>query len=215
MHIAVFLQDAIPAGSFFQTDEIAIFEKDEGIWTVTESIPVPAPLPGDIHALRSEIRQMVSRISEDPACRAVAGGEFSGIPFSEFDRAGFAIFSISSISDTVLDGIVDDIKQAAVLRNKKEGIIRNTKPVETDVPGIWYLDLAELQTQCPEVTSKKAMLDFVKTVPFLELHLVCKHVPPWMERMGLEIDSEARDGNVYAVIRKRECGDFSFPQQSC
>lgn len=205
MDIAVFLQDGKPASSFFAADEIDIFTKSDDKWGVTDTCGVPEAWPQDLAAFRTEIRSLVERILKDTDCKAVAGGEFSGIAFNELDRAGLHIFSISAVSDGTLDGIVSDIEKNNEASRIKEQIILDAKPVETSVPGVWYLDLIALQTQYPDISSKKAMQEFVQTVPFLELHLVCNHVPPWMERMGLEIDARQQNGKVYAVIRKREC----------
>lgn len=203
MDIAVFLQGGKPAASFFTADEIDIFTKADDKWGVTDTYGVQEVWPQNLAAFRTEIRNLVERISMNTDCKAVAGGDFTGIAFNELDRAGLHIFSIPAISDGILDGIVSDIEKSDDERRIKEQIILDAKPVETTVPGVWYLDLIALQTQCPDISSKKAMREFVQTVPFLELHLVCNHVPPWMERMGLEIDARQQNDRVHAVIRKR------------
>jgi len=69
---------------------------------------------------------------------------------------------------------------------------------------VFSLDLIALQNECPEVSSKKAMADFLENTPFLELHLVCKHIPPWIENSGkYNIKAQNIDGAVSAVITRK------------
>jgi hypothetical protein len=49
------------------------------------------------------------------------------------------------------------------------------------------------------------MMDFLKDTPLVELRLVCKHIPPWIENSGSynvkTVKSE--EGRVEAVITKK------------
>jgi len=48
-------------------------------------------------------------------------------------------------------------------------------------------------------------MDFLKDTPLLELRLVCKHVPPWIENSGaynVEVVKN-ENGAVEAVITRR------------
>jgi hypothetical protein len=86
----------------------------------------------------------------------------------------------------------------------KKAIVKDAKPVETSTPGVYFLDLVALQKECPEVTSKMAMMDFLKNTPFMELHLVCKHIPPWIENSGtykVQVTSD-KAGAVQAIITR-------------
>jgi hypothetical protein len=150
--------------------------------------------------LRQAVTDLLPMISD---CDILAGRELSGLAFSVFNRAGLHIFEIQAINDKVLDGMVDDVVSADMAQNTKEEIIRSARPVSIGAPGIYFLDLVLLQTECPEVSSKKAMKDFFEQTPFLELHLICRHIPPWIEsEERLKIDAKPKDGNVYAVIRR-------------
>jgi hypothetical protein len=115
------------------------------------------------------------------------------------------IFQIGEISDEIFDGVVEDLKSANAEAAAKEAIIRDAKPIETSTPGVYYLDLVALQRECPEVTSKKAMMDFLRDTPFMELRLVCKHIPPWIENSGAYNVQVAGNeaGNVLVVITRK------------
>jgi hypothetical protein len=123
-----------------------------------------------------------------------------------FDRAGLHIFEIGGISDGVFDGIVEDLRGADAAAAAKAAIVRDARPVETSTPGVYFLDLVALQKECPEVSSKKAMMDFLKDTPLLELRLVCKHIPPWIENSGSYNVRTVKDaGGVVEAVITRKC----------
>ena len=126
-----------------------------------------------------------------------------GIPFCVVDSFGFKIFSINELNNDCLDGIVEDIESSNMIEKMKKQIVENAMPVETETEGIFYLDLVLLQTECPEISSKKALKDFLNTTPFLELQLLCNHIPPWLENGEYEISSQKTpDKKTFATIRK-------------
>ncbi len=64
--------------------------------------------------------------------------------------------------------------------------------------------VSKVVTDEPALSSKKAMMNFFDTTPFLELKLICKHIPPWIENSGkYNIKSERHDDSFTAVITKK------------
>jgi len=201
--IAVFTNEKKEICDFFDAGRFLIFERDEaGTWKTTSEKSFAKIVPSNPSLTRSNTQILLPLVE---GCDVLAGGSLVGIPFSVFDRAGLHIFEIGSIGDEIFDGIIEDIQNADAASAAKEKIIRDAKPVETSTPGVYFLDLISLQKECPEVTSKKAMMDFLKDTPLVELRLVCKHIPPWIENSGLynvRITRE-KDGEVEAVITKK------------
>jgi len=202
--IAVFTNSDAEICDFFDAERFAIFERGEAEakWKTTGEKKFKKIMPSNPALTRKNTETLLPLIE---GCDVLAGGTLVGIPFSVFDRAGLHIFEINAINDNVFDGIIDDLNKADADAAAKEKIIREAKPVETSTPGVYFLDLIALQKECPEVTSKKAMMDFLKDTPFLELRLVCKHIPPWIENSGLynvQVTSD-KDGEVQAVITKK------------
>jgi len=200
--IAVFTNDKKEICDFFDAGLLLIFERGEAGWETTSEKRFEKIVPSN-PALTRENTQTLLPLVE--GCDVLAGGSLVGIPFSVFDRAGLHIFEIGAINDELFDSIIADLRDADAAAAAKEKIIRDAKPVETSTPGVYFLDLIALQKECPEITSKKAMMDFLKDTPLLELRLVCKHIPPWIENSGLynvQITSE-KDGEVKAVITKK------------
>ncbi|MDR2555714.1 MAG: hypothetical protein LBC64_09840 [Fibromonadaceae bacterium] len=199
--IAVFTNADSRLCDFFEADRFLIYERGKMGWEKTSETSFEKIVPS-VPATTRKITEALLPLVE--GCEVLAGGPLVGIPFSVFDRVGFHIFEIGKIGGETFDGIMEEICNADAAVAAKEAIIREAKPVETSTPGVYFLDLIALQKECPEVTSKKAMMDFLKNTPFMELHLVCKHIPPWIENSGaykIQITSD-KDGVVKAVITK-------------
>ena len=202
--IAVFTNGDSEICDFFDAGQFLIFERDEAEskWEAISETKFEKIAPSNPALTRRSTEALLPLIED---CDMLAGGALVGIPFSVFDRAGLHIFEIAAINDKVFDGIIEDVQKASAAIVAKEKIIRDAKPVETSTPGVYFLDLIALQKECPEVTSKKAMMDFLKDTPFLELRLTCKHIPPWIENSGLynvQVTSD-KDGEVQAVITRK------------
>jgi len=202
--IAVFTNKDSQICDFFDAERFLIFERDEteARWKTASETNFGKVIPSNPALTRKNTQALLPLIE---GCDVLAGGTLVGIPFSVFDRAGLHIFEIAAINDNIFDGIIEDLQSADAAIAAKEKIIREAKPVETSTPGVYFLDLIALQKECPEVTSKKAMMDFLKDTPFLELRLVCKHIPPWIENSGsynVQVTSD-KDGEVQAVITRK------------
>jgi hypothetical protein len=205
MHkIAVFTDNASDLCDFFNADKFLIYEKRADKWAITGESGFERVLPSNPARTRKLTEELLPLIK---GCDIIAGGTLVGIPYSVFDMAGKHIFEINDLNDlndAVFDEIVNDIKNADAQRNLKDKIIKEARPVETGTPGVYSLDLIALQSECPEVTSKKAMADFLENTPFLELRLICKHIPPWIENSGkYDIQSQNKGGAVSAVITRK------------
>lgn len=199
--IALYLQDGHSIVSFSKANMLLIYEK-ETEWRSIRTIPIDFSDAGNLSALRSGVRALITQLGD---CSIIAGKSLTGIAYAEFDKAGFSIFDIDSVQPDTFDGILRDVAQSDQKLHRKEEMIRQARPVETATPGIYFLDLAALQTECPEISSKKALTDFLNSTPFLELHLVCRHLPPWLENAPLDIKTSNSGEQVTAVITKKQC----------
>jgi len=199
--IAVYMHNLNEIVSFFESNSMRVYTIENNNWTVKRTVAYDKPEAHSISVLRKQISEIMKLVSD---CDIIAGKELLGIPFSIFDMAGFHIFTIGEISDKVFFGIISDIEKGDEEKRMKEEIIKNACPVGTHLPGVYYLDLIMLQTECPEVSSKKAMMSFFDTTPFLELRLICRHIPPWLENSGkYDIKTERHNDCFSAVITKK------------
>jgi len=204
MRIAVYTSQDGSLQPFWNCSQFLVYEKTGG-WQVAGVIPFEAPVIetlGVPERVRSFVRNLIARLE---SCPVIAGMSLTGIPYALFDQAGKQIFEIPDLSGEQLDGIADDLNSDRKKAATDTAFIVSQKPVETQDKGSWYLDLVRLQKEYPEISSKKAMTEFLST-DFEKLTLVCQHVPPWIEydgRFDIVCDSTS-GGDITAVIRRKQ-----------
>ena len=178
---------------------VRVLEKTNGLWNESDKFYVNMPAGAGVAAARKALELLLDRLD---GCRIAAGPGMTGILFSALDRRGFSVFETADVGPDTLDGILSDLEESSA----STACEVPKKPVETDIPGVFTLDLLRLQEAFPEVTSKQALREFLDTTPFYELRLVCSHVPPWLEAGPYQIDREYKGGVIIATVRKKQCG---------
>ncbi len=197
--IAVILDKGANVSSFGSDSSVFLFVKVGPYWQIAREIPFAAAPGEPISSIRSKMENLTRQMKD---CKIIAGKSVSGLAFHILDRMEFQIFEIDSLSDDVLDGILFDISSA---RTQRERLCQtHTGPVQTDTPGHYFLDLISLQRSSPEISSKQALQPFLRNTPFLQLELVCSHVPPWLENNPeLTVRTVAQHEKTYATIIKK------------
>ncbi len=148
--------------------------------------------------LRDKVKELVAKLGE---CRVVAAKAATGIAYHSLDRAGFSVFEITSLSREVLDGIAQDVRDSKLI--EKLPVEVETAPRQSGGDGVYVFDLIAVQRAHPEVSSKKALMSFFDTTPFVALTLFCSHLPPWIEqRSDLSVSATEENGVVRAEIAK-------------
>ena len=198
--IAVVLNQDSQVSSLEKETVLAVFKMDNG-WKIAQEIPVSVDNGQNIAAVRQQFIDLAAQLED---CKIIAGSSITGIAYHTFDRLGYSIFEVQELSPAVLDSILEDVSNASE-KNRTEKAVR-TEPAETETPGVYSLDLLALQKEHPEITSKKALQPFLRTTPFVELHLQCAHVPPWIENDPcLSVRTQGSNGSIHVVITK-QCG---------
>jgi hypothetical protein len=200
-NISVILNEYSLAAALESGNVLTVFEKcRDGYWEVAKEIPVEIDFKSPLPRLRSELGVLAEALGD---CRILAGTKISGIAYRTFDALGFSIFEINSFSPRILDDICREVAE----QSGKTRAPVSKSPAETAVPGKYIFDLAALQEQYPEISSKKALQPFFRETPFLSLTLLCRHLPPWLENdPSLQIETSPADGKIKAIIRKKGCG---------
>ncbi|MDR1812971.1 MAG: hypothetical protein LBQ87_09110 [Candidatus Fibromonas sp.] len=201
--IAVFVNGDSKLCDFFEAERFLLFERTGTGWEKTKEAGFEKIVPSAPALTRKNTEALLPLIE---GCNILAGGALVGIPFSVFDRAGLHIFEIGEIKGEIFDGIAEELCNANAAAAAKEAIIRDARPVETSTPGVYFLDLIALQKECPEISRKKAMMDFLKDTPFMELRLVCRHIPPWIENSGAySVQTLGNEGGAVQAVITRRC----------
>lgn len=201
--IAVLTRDSIPCPAEASTATLLFIRTEEG-WTLAEEIPWHLH-PDSASGVRDQVRSLVLELGD---CRIVVAQQISGLAYHVFDRMGFQIFEANAVSDGLFDSILSEVDAAEREQSEAEDI---TGPVPTDETGRWFLDLIALQEKHPEISSKRALRDFLRQNRNLyELTLICSHLPPWLEgelsALRLGYRTETFDGDrLHITISRMLC----------
>ncbi|GEB77796.1 Fe-only nitrogenase accessory AnfO family protein [Sporolactobacillus inulinus] len=186
---------------FKMADQLIVYEKIEKRWVINRKIKMNNQQPRSIRAQRKYVEELLPLIYD---CKILVGKEISGIPYVVFDKAGFHVFQVNQLSDEQFEAIIREIHSIESDNAVKKEILKKAVPVPTENKDVYFLDLVKLQKRFPEVTSKQALKPFISQTPFLELHLYCKHTPPWIERDGRYIvESKPAKSDQYIVIKAK------------
>lgn len=190
--------------SFEEGSSIMLYNKSNDIWQIEDKISYSLSHFSSIIDTRESVKKVISNLKD---CKIIIAKIMSGIPYIIFDRMGFAVFEASSISDSIFEEILSDVKGYS--SNKSLASIDiSTTPVETEIPGVYSINLIELQIKHPEISSKKALKSFIENTHFSKLEIICSHLPPWLEYYfapkRMTYIMEELDINSYKVYISKE-----------
>lgn len=158
---------------------IVVYEKSPTGWQERKVFPFALRQGKNMDELRNDIRNLITKL---PDCRIIAGKSIQGLAYQVFNRMGFHIFEISSLQEDTFDGIVLDTDLTASQAEKPElPSLSAQKSAKKTGEGIFYLDLIELQTSYPEISSKKALQPILAAPDFKKIDVLCSHIPLWLE----------------------------------
>lgn len=200
--IAVFTDKTGKMCNFYNCQHFDIYVKEDH-YKLVKSKDFEAIVPSSLNKIRQEVNRIIELLDD---CKVAAFGEIFGIPFSAFDMAGFSIFQLEKISDDVLDGVFSDIEEAKNAMKEMDEMIKKATPIETDTSGVFIVDMVRVQEANPEMSTKRVLLPFFESTPFMELKILCVHIPPWIERDGrFDVSSEQTEKGLVATVTYKKC----------
>lgn len=205
--IAVFIGESNKLTTVFDPCAVKVMEKIEDKWVATREIPVFLDMKDGIADFRKYLSDFVSS-SKD--IDVILAAEVSGIPYKVFDQEGFDICECEELSIELLDKILEAKNNQEVCCEIPDVGEVDTAPVESEIAGNYFLDLKKLLAKKTSLTSKQALLPFLKDTPFHVLEVLCNHVPPWFdsefEKLGLSKEITKISENEYIVkVYKNIC----------
>jgi len=205
--IAVFLKD----GRTCRPEDadairVAVPSEDaDGAWRTAQTLPQTLDFSGP-GPLNRSLRALVEALG---GCRIVLAEAVAGIPYHVFAHSGFEVFESPDASDATLTAILEETRAlaAAQAAGTEDPADVPTTPQPTSVCGVYALDLNRMQRAHPDVSTKMALREFLKT-DFRELRLTFSHVPPWLAAdvalvKATMLSVESSPGTWKVVIRKQ------------
>jgi Fe-only nitrogenase accessory protein AnfO len=178
---------------------IDLYTKTEDEWQLFNRVEVLIKDSSNIEEVRRGVRKTVLELED---CRIILGKNVSGVAYHILDRLGFYIFEADTYYPEMFDEIIYEVEKTEGEEDRGENI--PIAPYSPNQDGIYYLDLIELQNRHPDISSKKAISQFINNQVFMRFELICRHMPPWMEqvieRRKLKCTIEKQGEDICKVI---------------
>lgn len=192
--IGVFLEERDVISSFEEAKYVKIFEKVNNVWKAKKSIIIDRNKDANgISEIREEYRKLVDQMDE---CKIVVVNKAFGIPYSVFYLQDFSIWELEGAPLKYLDEIVKSEIEQETMEEQKEEIGHKIKE------GHYFIDLLELEITNPEMSSKNAIIPYMKQEEVKKIDIHCCHVPPWLIK-------ERDKGNIEMEIEEVKANDFN------
>ncbi len=197
----VFYNQDKKMADFYQCCGYTIYEKEQEKLIITEEIVFKPIEPSSPAVVRAKVKELIEGLGD---CKTAAFGSISGIPYSAFDMAGFCIFLLADNNRESIEGLLEELRQFQEEQSKASQV--KAVPEETGVDGVYHFDLIRAQKKNPELSSKKALFPFFESTPFVELKVICTHIPPWLKKdERFLVRTEKTAAGQIAVITHRQC----------
>ncbi|MGA9189742.1 MAG: Fe-only nitrogenase accessory protein AnfO [Methanosarcina sp.] len=191
MKIAVVESNNQKTSSIFEPGFVATYENDGGEWKVINRFENKVCNAKGIAAVRMAVADTIKQLDD---VKIVVASEIPGVSFGIFEAAGFEIFLVKNCVLDVLDSVKKEMLE--VIEEQQE------KPRKFDIvqflePGMYKgdfcLNMEEILSKNPQLTSKKILIPYLKNGEFNRLDVICSHVPKWFDKdfgiLGLEYET--------------------------
>ena len=193
--IGVFLEEKDVISSFEEAKYVKIFEKENNVWKAKKSIIINRNNDANgISEIREEYRKIVDQMEE---CKIIVVNKAFGIPYSVFYLQDFSIWELEGEPLKYLDEIVKSEIEQETMEEQEEEIGHKIKE------GHYFIDLLELEITNPEMSSKNAIIPYMKQEDVKKIDIHCCHVPPWLikerDKRNIEMEIEEVKSNDFNV----------------
>lgn len=191
MKIAVVESSNQKTSSIFEPGFVATYENDGGEWKAMNRFENKVCNAKGIAAVRMAVADTIKQLDD---VKIVVASEIPGIAFGIFETAGFEIFLVKNCALDVLDSVKKEMLE--VIEEQQE------RPCKFDImqflePGMYKgdfcLNMEEILSKNPQLTSKKILIPYLKNGEFNRLDVICSHVPKWFDKdfgvLGLEYET--------------------------
>lgn len=196
MKIAVFMDESQEVESFIKGKYLTVFINDNNEWQVEKKFELKDCTNFGIGGMRSYFNSLIHLI---PDTKVIVGKEAYGIPYNIFYSNDFSIWEMEGNPYDILDYVMMKEIQHEEL-DKEEGKEEHIVKIGE---GKYFIDLIELQNS-NGITSKQAIIPFLKDKKFDKLEIKCCHIPPWLNveknNLGFDMEVKEEEKDIYKVV---------------
>lgn len=201
--IAVYVGENGATTSFYEKGRIVVYRKKRGKWNVLREKDVILDQNMGMKELRGKMREVLFFLN---GCQVFVGLSIVGVPYFELERSNFSVWEFEGKPVEFLDYILDKEEEARV---PEAGHTHEPQLAPVEISGGCYrISLKEIQENNTGVTSKQALLPFLRKGNYFSLEVICSHFPPWLEAEiisgNLDWQTEITGPNEIRIILTRK-----------
>ncbi len=201
--VGVILNEKKELASFTDGIRVDVYEKSTSRWNKASEVKDCFRNKESVSHMHAFLNQLITELKD---CRILIGTVITGIPYLELDKAGFMLCEAEKLSEELLSTVIGDYEKR--MRESEESSMSPEeeypcRPYRTEEAGRYELDLRKLQKVHPEISSKQALLPFIRESEFSMLTVYCDHIMPWLdgrlEAYGLTYKAKKLEQGGYKV----------------
>lgn len=203
--IAVCIDPGGQTTDLYHDGKVAVYQRKQSQWQVVREKNFSLGEPFSIKALRDMMVELTDFLGN---CKTFVGLTVTGIPYFSLERYGCSIWEFEGDPLNFLDHIRDKEEELQSKPNEQKGV---KLPIPVEVfSGCYRISIKEIQEKDLGITSKQALLPFIRKGIFYSLEIVCNHVPPWLETEMMLNHLEGRTevigrNEIKVVLMKKNC----------
>ncbi|HBV97517.1 MAG: nitrogenase [Peptococcaceae bacterium BICA1-7] len=201
--IAVHVGESGLTASLYEKGKVIVYRRNMGSWIPVREKEFMLDLGLGMRETREKMREVAVFLS---GCGVLVGLNVTGVPYFELEKAGLSIWEYQGSPADFLDAILEKEEEERSLRGKGDII---SLPVPEEVAGGCYrVSIKGIQEGNTGLTSKQALLPFIRSRVFYSLEIMCSHAPPWLE-------AEIKGGSLSGEIKSAGGGVVVTIKNSC
>ena len=200
MMISVYVNEEGVSAASGEKGSIRVYQRMDHKWNVALEMEFNTAHVKSIAEARRTILEMVQKLE---GCKVFVAREVVGQLYYVLEANGFECFEAEGYPEEFLDSIWEAFKEEQNEKHEVQEIpVSHIEKKEKE--GCYFLNLKKALNLDCNLSSKKLLLPFLRGKDFIELEMICDHLPRWFEQelKVLELKSEVvkLKENEYKVV---------------
>lgn len=205
--IAVYVNKEGETAAMHEAGMVKIYSKKKQLWYLIQEYSLCIHELVGMRPIREALLELAEKMED---CKIFVAKDLTGITYGIFDSLGFHLWEIEGRPEELLEQVFqeeedEEAKRLLIDRKDDDPVFEHGfKEIEE---GRYQLSLKAIQESEGGLTSKQVLKPFLQKGNFLEIEVLCSHVPGWLEEeiilLQLELAVEkSKEGDCCLRIRK-------------
>ena len=173
--IAVFVDKNGETTSLFNQGILKIYAKEKEAWQVLREEIFHVDRTLGVQEIHQRMKQLIDFLGD---CKIFLGKSVLGIPYFELEKGQCDIWEFEGKAIEFLDYIIKKEEEEWEEMDREK---YNAGPIPTENgDGSYEINLKKIQASGAGVSSKQALLPFLRQGEFYQLEIICSHIPGWI-----------------------------------